>query len=211
MQLEIWSDPICPWCFIGKARLDRALESRPEHPFEIVWRPFQLNPDMPREGMARDEYMALKFGDAQGILDAYRPVVEAAEATGLTLDLPAITRTPDTLDAHRLIHWAGLEGRQNAMVAALFRAYFQEGRDIGDRATLIEIAERTGMDRGVTERLLASEADTTQIREAARAARARGIQGVPCFILDGRYAISGAQPVTLWQEVIDDLARGAPE
>ncbi len=211
MQLEIWSDPICPWCFIGKARLDRALESRPEHPFEIVWRPFQLNPDMPREGMARDEYMPLKFGDAQGILDAYRPVVEAAEATGLTLDLPAITRTPDTLDAHRLIHWAGLEGRQNAMVAALFRAYFQEGRDIGDRATLIEIAERTGMDRGVTERLLASEADTTQIREAARAARARGIQGVPCFILDGRYAISGAQPVTLWQEVIDDLARGAPE
>ena len=211
MRLEIWSDPICPWCFIGKARLDRALESRPDHPFEIVWRPFQLNPDMPREGMERDEYMALKFGDAQGILDAYRPVVEAAEATGLSLNLPAITRTPDTLDAHRLIHWAGLEGRQNAVVAALFRAYFQEGRDIGDRATLAEIAGRAGMDRGVTERLLASDADTAQIREAARMARARGIQGVPCFILDGQYAISGAQPVTLWQEVIDDLARGAPE
>ena len=211
MRLEIWSDPICPWCFIGKARLDRSLESRPDHPFEIVWRPFQLNPDMPREGMERDEYMALKFGDAQGILDAYRPVVEAAEATGLSLDLPAITRTPDTLDAHRLIHWAGLEGRQNAVVAALFRAYFQEGRDIGDRATLAEIAGRAGMDRGVTERLLASDADTAQIREAARMARARGIQGVPCFILDGQYAISGAQPVTLWQEVIDDLARGAPE
>lgn len=209
MRLEIWSDPICPWCFIGKARLDRALESRPDHPFEIVWQPFQLNPDMPREGMERDEYMALKFGDAKGILDAYRPVIEAAEATGLTLDLPAITRTPDTLDAHRLIHWAGLEGRQNAVVAALFRAYFQEGRDIGDLATLAAIAERAGMDRRVTERLLASDADTAQIREAARAARARGIQGVPCFILDGQYAISGAQPVTLWREVIDDLARGA--
>jgi predicted DsbA family dithiol-disulfide isomerase len=210
MQLEIWSDPICPWCFIGKARLDRALESRPEHPFEIVWRPFQLNPDMPRKGMARGEYMALKFGDAQGILDAYRPVVEAAEATGLKLDLPAIARTPDTLDAHRLIHWAGLEGRQNAVVSALFRAYFQEGRDIGEPATLTEIAAQAGMDRAMTERLLASDADCTQIREEARMARARGIQGVPCFILDGQYAISGAQPVTLWQEVIDDLAQGRP-
>lgn len=210
MQLEIWSDPICPWCFIGKARLDRALESRPEHPFEIVWRPFQLNPDMPRGGMARDDYMALKFGDAEGILNAYRPVVEAAEATGLRLDLPAITRTPDTLDAHRLIHWAGLEGRQNAVVSGLFRAYFQEGRDIGNPETLAEIGTQAGMDRRVTERLLASDADTAHIREAARMARARGIQGVPCFILDGQYAISGAQPVTLWQEVIDDLARGGP-
>ena len=207
IALEIWSDPICPWCYIGKARLDRALESRPAHPFDIRWRPFQLNPDMPPGGMARDDYLSLKFGDADGVLNAYRPVIDAAEATGLSLDLPAITRTPNTLDAHRLIHWAGLEGRQTAVVSSLFRAYFQQGRDIGDPQILVDLAEGCGMDRAMTERLLASDADAAQIREADRDARARGMQGVPCFILDGQYAISGAQPVALWQEVIDDLAR----
>lgn len=207
IALEIWSDPICPWCYIGKVRLDRALESRPGHPFDIRWRPFQLNPDMPAGGMARDEYLSLKFGDADGVLNAYRPVIDAAEATGLVLDLPAITRTPNTLDAHRLIHWAGLEGRQTAFVSSLFRAYFQQGRDIGDRQTLVDLAESCGMDRTMTARLLDSDADTAQIREADRDARARGMQGVPCFILDGQYAISGAQPVELWQEVIDDLSR----
>ncbi len=205
IPLEIWSDPICPWCLIGKTRLDRALESRPDHPFDIRWRPFQLNPDMPAEGMKRDEYMSLKFGDADGVLNAYRPVVEAAENSGLTLDLPAITRTPNTLNAHRLIHWAGLEGRQTAIVSTLFRAYFQQGRDIGDAATLLELAEGCGMDRAMTARLLNSDADAQLVRDADRDARARGIQGVPCFILNGEYAITGAQPVTLWQEVIDDL------
>ncbi|TVR43125.1 MAG: DsbA family oxidoreductase [Rhodobacteraceae bacterium] len=209
IPLDIWSDPICPWCLIGKTRLDRALESRPDHPFDIRWRPFQLNPDMPAEGMDRDEYMALKFGDADGVVNAYRPVVEAAEQSGVTLDLPAITRTPNTLNAHRLIHWAGLEGRQTAMVSALFRAYFQQGRDIGDPHTLTDLAEGCGMDRDMTERLLDSDADAQLIRDADRDARARGIQGVPCFILNGEYAITGAQPVTLWQEVIDDLRDGA--
>ncbi len=207
IRLDIWSDPICPWCLIGKAQLDRALESRPAHPFAIHWQPFQLNPDMPPEGMARDAYLALKFGDAQGVLDAYRPVVEAAEAAGVTLDLPAITRTPDTLNAHRLIHWAGLEGRQNAMVAALFRAYFRQGRDIGDLETLAEIAEGIGMDRAMTARLLASDADRDTILERACAARARGMQGVPCFILDGQHVLTGAQPAELWQQVIDALTQ----
>ena len=205
ITLDIHSDPICPWCYIGKARLDRALESRPDHPFEIRWHPFQLNPDMPREGMKRDEYMALKFGDAQGILDAHRPVIEAAEEAGVTLDLPAITRTPNTLDAHRLIHWAGLEGRQNAMVAALFRAYFREGRDIGDHDTLRALAGQAGLDTDLTARLLATDADTDLIIEADRMARARGISGVPFFIIDKSYAVSGAQPVQVWQDVIDEL------
>ncbi|MCC5962466.1 MAG: DsbA family oxidoreductase [Rhodobacteraceae bacterium] len=209
IPLDIWSDPICPWCLIGKTRLDRALESRPDHPFDIRWRPFQLNPDMPAEGMDRDEYMALKFGDADGVVNAYRPVVEAAEQSGVTLDLPAITRTPNTLNAHRLIHWAGLEGRQTAMISTLFRAYFQQGRDIGDADTLADLAEGCGMDRAMTARLLDSDADAQLVRDADRDARARGIQGVPCFILNGEYAITGAQPVTLWQEVIDDLRDGA--
>jgi predicted DsbA family dithiol-disulfide isomerase len=205
IPLDIYSDPICPWCYIGKARLDRALESRPDHPFEIRWHPFQLNPDMPPEGISRDEYMALKFGDAQGILAAHRPVIEAAEHAGITFDFPAITRTPSTLDAHRLIHWAGLEGRQNAMVAALFRAYFREGRDIGDHDTLLDLARQSGLDAALIERLLGTDADANLIREADRMARARGISGVPFFIIDGKYAVSGAQPVQVWQNVIDEL------
>ena len=205
IPLEIWSDPICPWCFIGKARLDRALEQRPDHPFEIRWRPFQLNPDMPRAGMDRREYMALKFGGDEGVLNAYRPVIEAAEATGLTLDLPGIACVPNTLDAHRLIHWAGLEGRQSMMVNRLFRAYFQEGRDLGDRSELTTLATEAGLDQAMVARLLESDADSEMIRAADRDARARGIQGVPCFIIDARHAISGAQPTELWLRVIDEL------
>lgn len=209
IPLDIYSDPICPWCYIGKARLDRALESRPDHPFEIRWHPFQLNPDMPTDGMERAEYMALKFGDAQGILAVHRPMIEAAEEAGVTLDLPAITRTPNTLDAHRLIHWSGLEGRQNAMVAALFRAYFREGRDIGDHDTLLDLARQSGLDQNLTARLLASDADADLIRDADRMARARGMSGVPFFVIDGKYAVSGAQPVQVWQNVIDELT-GTP-
>ncbi|MFN7003401.1 MAG: DsbA family oxidoreductase [Roseinatronobacter sp.] len=206
IPLDIYSDPICPWCHIGKTRLDRALEQRPDHPFEIRWHPFQLNPDMAPEGMDRADYMALKFGDEQGILNAHRPVIEAAEDAGLRLNLPAITRTPNTLDAHRLIHWAGLEGRQNAMVAALFRAYFHEGRDIGARDTLLDLARQSGLDRDLIARLLATEADADLIREADRVARARGISGVPFFIIDRKYAVSGAQSTHVWHSVIDELA-----
>ncbi len=210
IRLDIWSDPICPWCLIGKAALDRALESRPKHPFAIQWHPFQLNPDMPPEGMDRQEYLSLKFGAPQAVLEAYAPVVERARAEGLTLDLPAITRTPNTLDAHRLIHWAGLEGRQNAMVATLFRAYFREGRDIGDRAVLASLAADAGLDRATTERLLASDAERQETAEADRQARARGITGVPFFVVAGEYAVPGAQTTDLWQRVIDDIAGQSP-
>lgn len=210
ITLDIWSDPICPWCYIGKTRLGRALESRPDHPFEIRWHPFQLNPDMPAEGMARQDYLSLKFGAEQGILEAYQPVVEAAEDAGLEFDLPGIARTPNTLDAHRLIHWAGLEGRQGAIVSALFRAYFTEGRDIGSHEVLLELATQAGLGRDMVARLLASDADRELVREADRAARARGIQAVPFFIINQEYAISGAQPTKLWQDVIDDLNRGMP-
>lgn len=205
IPLEIWSDPICPWCYIGKVRLDRALEARPDHPFEIRWMPFQLNPDMPGEGMDRAEYLALKFGEEEAVLAAYAPVITAAEESGMVLNLPAITRTPNTLDAHRLIHWAGLEGRQSLMVNRLFRAYFQEGRDIGARRELVALAGEAGMEPAVVERLTATDADTALVREADRAARARGISGVPFFVLDQSHAIGGAQPTSLWLEVIDQI------
>jgi predicted DsbA family dithiol-disulfide isomerase len=206
VTLDIYADPICPWCLIGKARLERALESRAEHPFQIRWLPFQLNPDMPAGGMARDDYMAMKFGDQAGILRAYQPVIQAAEQSGLSLNLPAITRTPNTLNAHRVIHWAGLEGVQTRVMGALMRGYFQEGRDIGDPATLADIAASVGMDRALVARLIASDADCDLIRDTDRDARARGIRGVPFFIVAGQYAVEGAQPASLWQQVIDEVS-----
>lgn len=205
ISLDIYSDPICPWCFIGKAALDRALEARPDHPFDIRWLPFMLNPDMPAGGMDRDDYMAMKFGGQDGILAAYGPVLQAAERAGLALNLPAIQRTPSTLDAHRLLHWAGLDGVQTRIADALFRAYFQQGRDIGAHPVLVDIAAATGMDAALVARLLDSDADADLVRQADRDARARGIRGVPCFIVAGTHAVTGAQPTELWANVIDEL------
>lgn len=205
-KLDIFSDPICPWCYIGKARLEAALEQRPDHPFVIEWHPFMLNPSMPPEGMDRREYMEAKFGPAEGIVKAYLPVQQAAEAAGLPFDLSRITRTPSTLDAHRLIHWAGLEGRQSAVVSALFRAYFAEGRDIGDRAVLADLAQAAGMDRAVVARLLDSGADADDIRARDADIRARGLQGVPGFLIGRRYLLSGAQPAETWLNILDQLA-----
>jgi predicted DsbA family dithiol-disulfide isomerase len=212
IKLDILSDPICPWCFIGKANLDRALEQRPDHPFAIEWHPFQLNPDMPAEGMDRRAYMEAKFGGRDGAVRAYTPVLQAAERAGLTLNFEGITRTPSTLDAHRLIHWAGLEGRQTAAVSALFRAYFVEGQDIGDRATLADIAARIGLDRAMTERLLASDADADDIRARDAHARERGVTGVPTFVIANQHVVVGAQPTDLWLQVVDELsAQIAPD
>lgn len=208
ITLDIFSDPICPWCYIGKARLDRALGRRPDHPFRIEWHPFQLNPDMPAEGMDRVEYLQAKFGGTEAVLRAYGPVVEAAEAAGLALNLGAMERTPNTLDAHRLIHWAGLEGRQTPVVSALFRACFVEGRDIGEAAVLAEVGAAAGLDRALLERLLASDADREEIAARDAHARSRGIRAVPTFIVANRHAVEGAQPPELWDRVIDDLAAG---
>ena len=205
IKLDIISDPICPWCFIGKANLDRALEAAGDHPFTVEWHPFQLNPDMPREGMDRRAYLEAKFGGKEGAVRAYAPVVEAAEKAGLKINFEGIARTPNTLDAHHLIHWAGLEGRQTPMVAALFKAYFQEGRDIGDATVLADIAEALEMDRAMTLRLLAGDADTDDIRARDAHARERGVTGVPCFIVAGQHALPGAQPPELWAQVIREI------
>ena len=209
IQLDIFSDPICPWCLIGKAHLDRALEANPDHPFAIRWLPFFLNPDMPEGGMDRRAYLEAKFGGRDGALAAYRPVVEQAEAAGVTLNLDQIERTPSTMDAQRLIHWAGVEGVQTPVVSALFRAYFAEGRDIGDRDTLADIADGAGMDASVVLRLLASDADVQEIRSRHETAAGMGVQAVPTFIVAQRHAVPGAQPPELWQKVIAELRAGA--
>ncbi|MCC5986641.1 MAG: DsbA family oxidoreductase [Pararhodobacter sp.] len=206
ISLDIFSDPICPWCYIGKAKLDAALEIRPDHPFIIQWHPFMLNPDMPKGGMDRRDYLEAKFGGQKGAVDAYLPVQRAADAAGLKIDLARITRTPATLDAHRLIHWAGLEGRQAAVVSALFRAYFSEGRDIGETETLADIAAAAGMDRAMTAMLLAGDADAADIRARDADIRARGLAGVPAFVIAGQHVVTGAQESPFWLRVIDDLA-----
>jgi predicted DsbA family dithiol-disulfide isomerase len=205
IRLDIFSDPICPWCYIGKANLDRALEAHAEHPFEIEWHPFQLNPEMPPEGADRRSYLEAKFGGKQNAVSIYTRVAEAAEAAGLTINFEAMNRVPNTLDAHRMIHWAGLEGRQTAMVSALFRAYFRDGQDIGDKATLAVLAGDAGMDAALAARLLATEEDRADLAARDLHARQRGINAVPTYLIDNQYVLSGAQPIDLWGRVIDEL------
>ena len=207
IRLDIFSDPICPWCYIGKTHLDRALESRPNHRFRIEWHPFQLNPDMPASGMDRRAYLEAKFGGKLQAVEVYARIEQAAKDAGVEINFAAITQTPNTMNAHRLIHWAGLEGRQAAVVASLFRAYFKEGRDIGDAETLIQIATAAGMDATATERLLATDADREDLTARDHDARQKGVTGVPAFLIAQQYMMSGAQPVATWQQVIDELAQ----
>ncbi len=205
VKLDILSDPICPWCYIGKAQLDRALQAHPDHPFSVEWHPYQLNPDMPVEGMDRREYLETKFGGKDNAIKVYSRIAEAAEAAGLALNFAKIDRTPNTINAHRLIHWAGLDGVQTAAVSRLFKAYFEEGADIGDTSVLIDIAESIGMDRGALDRLFASDADIEDIQARDAHARTRGVTGVPMFIVANQHALPGAQPTELWGNVIADI------
>ncbi len=206
IKLDIMSDPICPWCYIGKTHLDRALQDHPNHRFSIEWHPFQLNPDMPRDGMDRRAYLEGKFGGKEGAVRAYAPVVEHAKAAGLNINFEGMKRTPNTLNAHRLIHWAGIEGRQTAAVAALFTAYFVEARDIGDKEVLADIADSIEMDAAVVTRLLNTEEDAQSIRDRDVHSRQMGITSVPTFIVANQHAVPGAQPPELWAKVIADLA-----
>lgn len=205
IRLDIFSDPVCPWCYIGKANLDRALERHAGHPFAIQWHPFQLNPDMAAEGVNRRQYLEAKFGGKDKAVQIYARVEQAARAAGLDLDFANIPRLPNTLDAHRMIHWAGLEGKQTAMVSALFRAYWREGRDIGDPATLAAIAGEIGMDAALAARLLATDADRDDLAARDLDARQKGVNAVPTFLIAQQYVLSGAQPPELWGQVIEDL------
>lgn len=206
IKLDILSDPICPWCYIGKAQLDRALEAAPAHPFTVEWHPFQLNPEMPAGGMDRRDYLEAKFGGRDGAIEVYSRIATHAEAAGLEINFDRISRTPNTLNAHRLIHWAGLEGRQTPMVAALFRAYFVEGKDIGDVESLVKIAEGAGLEAAMVTRLLDSDADSEDIRARDANARARGVTGVPTFIIANQHVLTGAQSPDLWSNVIDEIS-----
>ncbi len=210
VQLDIISDPICPWCYIGKAQLDRALaESGAEtgtNPFDIGWRIFQLNPDMPPEGMDRRSYVETKFGGPERARTVYARIEAAAAEAGIEMRFDRIRKTPNTMDAHRLIRWSKTTGNQSALVDGLFRRYFAEGADISDREVLLDIAEKVGMDRAIVNQLFSGEADLDLLREEEASARRMGVNGVPCFIVGGRYVLQGAQPAETWAQMIRELA-----
>ena len=206
IRLDIFSDPVCPWCYIGKANLDRALADHPDHPFSIQWHPFQLNPDMPAEGLTKRAYLETKFGGKARVDAIHERLREAARNAGVALDPDIPAKMPNTLDAHRLIHWAGIEGRQPAVVDALMRAYWVEGHDIGDHETLADIATSEGMGRAETLRLLASDADAEDILARDADARSKGVNAVPTFLVAQQYVVSGAQPSDVWTKVIAEIS-----
>ena len=204
IALDVFADPVCPWCYLAKAQLDRALEARPGHPFLISWHPFQLNPTLPPDGMDRSSWLRARFGAQADQADL--PVLEAARAASVELNLPIITRVPNTLNAHRLLHWAGIEGAQTHVMAGLLRAYWREGLDIGQTEVLVKIAADARLDPAMIRRLLATEADAETLRSREAHARERGIVSVPTFILDNTHVITGAQPARLWMHIIDEIA-----
>ena len=190
------SDAICPWCYIGKRQLERALDLlETQHlRFNVSWHPFQLNPDMSREGVDRTEYRIRKFGSAERSRQLDERITETAATVGLEFHLDRLTRTPNTLDAHRLIRLAGQKGVQDAVVEALFEGYFCNGADIGDPAVLAELGAAGGLDRHEVAEMLAGEAGMKEVLAGDRMARNAGIQGVPSFALQGHVLFSGAVP-----------------
>ena len=206
MQIKIISDTVCPWCFIGKRRFERALEMRPQENLRVVWQPFQLNPTMPPEGLERKSYLAAKFGGPERAERQNERLCQTGREEGIEFDFSAIKRTPNTINSHRLIHFAGLAGRQEAVVEALFRGFFFDGLDLGDLDILTEIGAANGLDGNDVSRYLQSDTDRAHIQALDEKARQAGITGVPCYLFDGTFAVSGAQSPEIFHQIFD-LAR----
>ncbi len=209
LQLDIVSDAICPWCYIGKRHLERALgilEPEGLH-FRVGWNPFQLNPDMPKEGVDRAQYRAAKFGSAERAAALDTRVTEAARDAGLAFRLDLIRRTPNTLDAHRVVWLAGLQGRQDQVMEAIFAAYFTKGADIGDPAVLADCAAGAGLESDAVLDFLAGDEAAAELLAADRAAREAGVNGVPSFFLDGYGLFSGAMPAETMAEALREAHR----
>jgi predicted DsbA family dithiol-disulfide isomerase len=204
LRIDIVSDAVCPWCYIGKRQLERALSTLAQEGlnFSVHWNPFQLNPDMPKEGRDRAAYRAQKFGSPERVREMDERVTGAAANVGLPFRLDLIQRTPNTLDAHRLIWLAGREGVQDAVMEAVFIAYFTQGRDIGDHDVLAECAALGGMDRASVADFLGGEVAAQEMLAADRAAREAGVNGVPSFFLDGYGLYSGAMPAETMAEAL---------
>ncbi len=206
MLIEMVADIVCPWCYVGHRRLRRALAQRPDLTPHLVWRPFQLNPDMPADGMMRTLYLARKFGPGSPGMRLMDAVTAAGAAEGIRFRFDRIERMPNSLDAHRLIGFASRHGRVGEMVDLLFAAYFEEGRDMGSGRVLVEASREAGLDGRETARFLGSDDGIDAVLAEDRAARRLGINGVPCFVIDGRFALSGAQEPEFFLPLFD-LAR----
>src|SRR5262245_22469112 len=208
IAVDVVSDVVCPWCFIGQKRLDKAIALSPDVEVEVHWRPFQLDPTIPREGKDRRRYMLDKFGSEERIRQIHQRVEALGAAEGIDFAFEAIRMAPNTLDAHRVIRWAGTAGPdvQNRLVRRLFKLNFEEGQNIGDHAVLIEAAREAGMDAAVVETLLATDADVEAVRNEIGTAQRMGITGVPCFLLEGKYAVMGAQDADVLADAISQVA-----
>ena len=212
LVIDVVSDVVCPWCFIGKRHLEAALAGLPEAAdTKVRWHPFELNPDLPVGGVDRKGYLEAKFGGPARAAEIYARVREAGARAGLDFAFEAIARQPNTRDAHRLIAWAQSRGDAGPLVERLFRAYFIEGRFVGDRATLAALAAEAGCDGDAARAWLESGLGADEIAEAEARVRALGISGVPFFIVDGRVGLSGAQPPETIRAAIAQACAAATE
>ena len=210
VRIEIYSDTICPWCFIGKRRFETALELRPEVEVQVTWMPFQLNPDMPAGGMDRQDYLERKFGGAAGARQVYAPIEEVGHEEGIAFAFEEMLTTPNTLDSHRLIHYAKSQpSGQDSVVEALFESYFVRGENIGDLDVLTQSAVQAGIDADEARAFLESDTERDQIASQDSMARSMGIQGVPFFVFERKYAVSGAQPPEVIAGVFDTVVEEA--
>lgn len=209
IYVDIVSDTICPWCYIGKRRFERALAISGRNDVALSWRPFQLNPDMPAEGMTRDDYVRAKFGGGDRPRQIYQAIAESGREAGIEFQFSRIKRTPNTVLSHRLVFWSAKNLRQDEVVGELFKAYFEEGLDIGDLDTLVACAVRAGLDETASRRFLTSDEGRQEVVASDVYARRLGINGVPCFIVNRKYAVSGAQPPSAFVEVFNLAERDA--
>ena len=209
VRIDVVSDIVCPWCFIGKHRLEKAIALNPDIPVEVHWRPYFLNDWIPREGISREQYLTTKFGSSERYKGIAQRVSAAAAAEGLTYAMDKISRQPNTLDAHRLIRWADEIGKAAEMKQRLMDLYFTEGADLTNHAVLAQAAADIGLDAEATRKALASDKDVAEIEREALSAKEAGIDGVPCFIFGGKFAISGAQAPEDLAEAIERMAQTA--
>ena len=203
MQIDVISDPVCPWCYIGKRRLERAVRLRPHISFEIRWRPFQLDPSTPPEGYERKSYIERKIGSPEKLKHIHSALLQAGEAEGISFAFEKITRTPNTINAHRLIRWAHSLGVQDEIVEGLFRSYFVDGLDIGQIKVLVQIGDAAGMDGELVEELFGSDTDIESVGQQDSMARKFGVQGVPSFFMGGKTLITGAEDAEALAQIID--------
>jgi predicted DsbA family dithiol-disulfide isomerase len=208
ISIDVVSDVVCPWCFLGEKRLRAAIAAVGDVDVTVRWRPFQLDPTIPPQGKDRKEYMRAKFGDGDRLHQIHANLVSLGAADGISFDFDAIRVSPNTLDAHRVIRWAGTmgEAEQNRLVEDLFSRYFERGENTGDAGVLIEAAKAAGMDTAVVETLLPTDADADAVRAEIKTAARMGITGVPCFLLEGKYAVMGAQETGVLADAIRQIS-----